>query len=356
MVHEELGRLPDRFQGVAVLCDLEGKTYAEAARLAGLPDRHGHEPPLGGAAEAAARPGAARAGAGWRGDRDGVGGRGRGDNHRVPTRALEEATVQAATAGILSLGRRYPDTRSAQGDVPDTGEDARGEPVDGGCAAGRGIHARRRHDSRSGEHPRSRSPPGNPTRQATGRPRSSSGRHAVSVLVRDARGLRGAESGGRVPRQLQLPGPGHERRRGNRPVPHPGRRPGLVGGRPEVGDGPRLFRELQSWPTTRVQPLPATLTLVLGNAQTVRVKLIGSDDRPVPGIEVATWSFHKKGKIAAANLSGGTIAQVTTDADGIATFDFVPTTSKEASRSRALPESMTSRDRSGTTPPRARPS
>ncbi|WP_154673861.1 RNA polymerase sigma factor, partial [Singulisphaera acidiphila] len=37
VLHEELGRLPERFRGVAVLCDLEGKTYVEAAGLLGCP-------------------------------------------------------------------------------------------------------------------------------------------------------------------------------------------------------------------------------------------------------------------------------------------------------------------------------
>ncbi|SIO39357.1 RNA polymerase sigma-70 factor, ECF subfamily [Singulisphaera sp. GP187] len=37
VIHEELGRLPERFRGVAVLCDLEGKTYVEAAGLLGCP-------------------------------------------------------------------------------------------------------------------------------------------------------------------------------------------------------------------------------------------------------------------------------------------------------------------------------
>ncbi|WP_406695218.1 sigma-70 family RNA polymerase sigma factor [Singulisphaera sp. Ch08] len=37
VLHEELGRLPERFRGVAVLCDLEGMTYVEAAGRLGCP-------------------------------------------------------------------------------------------------------------------------------------------------------------------------------------------------------------------------------------------------------------------------------------------------------------------------------
>ncbi|WP_406698982.1 RNA polymerase sigma factor [Singulisphaera sp. Ch08] len=37
VIHEELGRLPERFRGVAALCDLEGMTYVEAAGRLGCP-------------------------------------------------------------------------------------------------------------------------------------------------------------------------------------------------------------------------------------------------------------------------------------------------------------------------------
>jgi RNA polymerase sigma factor (sigma-70 family) len=35
VIHEEINRLPDRFRGVVVLCDLEGRTHAQAARHLG---------------------------------------------------------------------------------------------------------------------------------------------------------------------------------------------------------------------------------------------------------------------------------------------------------------------------------
>ena len=80
VVHEELGRLPARFQGVAVLCDLEGKTYAEAAQLLGCPI--GTVMSRLSEARRRLRRGLARRGlapAAGR-DRDRVGRRGRGDN------------------------------------------------------------------------------------------------------------------------------------------------------------------------------------------------------------------------------------------------------------------------------------
>src|SRR5436190_1389923 len=38
VLDEELGRLPDRYRGVIVLCDLEGTTRKEAARQLGIPE------------------------------------------------------------------------------------------------------------------------------------------------------------------------------------------------------------------------------------------------------------------------------------------------------------------------------
>src|SRR5437868_2045760 len=38
VVDEELGRLPDRYRGVVVLCELEGLTRKEASRQLGIPE------------------------------------------------------------------------------------------------------------------------------------------------------------------------------------------------------------------------------------------------------------------------------------------------------------------------------
>src|SRR5262249_14389748 len=38
VLDEELGRLPDRYRGVILLCDLEGMTRREAARHLGIPE------------------------------------------------------------------------------------------------------------------------------------------------------------------------------------------------------------------------------------------------------------------------------------------------------------------------------
>src|SRR6185437_10455432 len=37
LLHEEIDRLPDRYRSPVVLCDLEGRTYEQAARSLGWP-------------------------------------------------------------------------------------------------------------------------------------------------------------------------------------------------------------------------------------------------------------------------------------------------------------------------------
>ena len=44
-LHEELGRLPERFREPIVLCHLEGLTQEQAAAAAGVADRDRPEPP-----------------------------------------------------------------------------------------------------------------------------------------------------------------------------------------------------------------------------------------------------------------------------------------------------------------------
>ena len=54
LLHEEIDRLPERYRSPIVLCDLEGRTYEQAARHLGWPVGHGQEPALHAAATASA--------------------------------------------------------------------------------------------------------------------------------------------------------------------------------------------------------------------------------------------------------------------------------------------------------------
>src|SRR5262249_32280120 len=108
-IHEELGRLPERFRGVAVLCLLEGKSYAEAARSLGCPagavmSRLAEAPRrprgrLGGGGRVPSPAGPPRSAAA-------VDGEARAVSHaRVPAALVAAATRRAASrAFLLSTG------------------------------------------------------------------------------------------------------------------------------------------------------------------------------------------------------------------------------------------------------------
>ncbi len=94
----------------------------------------------------------------------------------------------------------------------------------------------------------------------------------------------------------------------------------VFGSKPGVGLD--YFETYRSIPATYALP-PAEVRLVLDGARTVRVKVVDSVDKPVPGVELVPWLLRKAGKLGDLNLSGGLI-HVRTDDRGIATFDWLP--------------------------------
>ncbi len=68
---------------------------------------------------------------------------------------------------------------------------------------------------------------------------------------------------------------------------------------------------------------PARARLVLDGARTVRVRLVDSAGRPAPGVEVVTTMIRKKGKLGTIHF-GVPSTNVRTDADGVATFGWLP--------------------------------
>ena len=78
--------------------------------------------------------------------------------------------------------------------------------------------------------------------------------------------------------------------------------------------------------------------LVLEGARTVTVKAVDSSGRPIPDVAIYPWIFRKDGKTvpegpiapdmqgqsASVNMSGSLAVRVKTDAQGIATFDWIP--------------------------------
>lgn len=72
-----------------------------------------------------------------------------------------------------------------------------------------------------------------------------------------------------------------------------------------------------------VAELLPEVPLRLTGAQTVRVKVLDDDDRPVPGAYAYAWLLRRKGAWHQANLGGRTVRSAV-GPDGIAVFDWVP--------------------------------
>jgi RNA polymerase sigma factor (sigma-70 family) len=70
-------------------------------------------------------------------------------------------------------------------------------------------------------------------------------------------------------------------------------------------------------------PPPERASLVLNGTRTVRVRALDSADKPVPGVDIMPITVLKNGKLKSVNFSGS-FAKVRTDAQGIATFDWLP--------------------------------
>src|SRR5262249_21951715 len=68
---------------------------------------------------------------------------------------------------------------------------------------------------------------------------------------------------------------------------------------------------------------PRTAGLALEGGRTVRVRLVDRAGLPVPGVEVAPSSIWKEGVSGSLFVEGGAFKS-RTDADGFATFDWLP--------------------------------
>src|SRR5262249_39826205 len=76
--------------------------------------------------------------------------------------------------------------------------------------------------------------------------------------------------------------------------------------------------------TAARKAVPDDVTLKLTGARTVRVKAVDSADRPVAGVLVFPWYVQQSGKPEEANLGGCEAVFATTDASGVAEFDWLP--------------------------------
>ena len=109
---------------------------------------------------------------------------------------------------------------------------------------------------------------------------------------------------------------------------------GVIGHKSGVGfDYFENYRATPPSPEYPFPPLPGELALTLDGAQTLNIKAVDSEGRPVPGVVFAPFRPMKAGKISSMPLYNGMTTSATTDAEGIAVFDWLP---KDASREYPL--------------------
>lgn len=101
----------------------------------------------------------------------------------------------------------------------------------------------------------------------------------------------------------------------------------IIGLKPGVGFD--YFENYRSRPAFDIAAPPADISLTLESARAVRIKAVDSEGRPVPNVAFRPWFIRKPGTADQANLSGSDAVQVRTDGQGIAVFDWLPSTVNE---------------------------
>ncbi len=108
-------------------------------------------------------------------------------------------------------------------------------------------------------------------------------------------------------------------------VPADARISGVIGLKSGAGfDYFENYRTTPPAPEFEFPPLPAELTLTLDGAQTVRIKVIGPNGQPMSGVAIKPFRPAKPGKITTIAIARGATTGATTDAQGIAVFDWLP--------------------------------
>lgn len=98
--------------------------------------------------------------------------------------------------------------------------------------------------------------------------------------------------------------------------------------KPDVGLDYFAFRRFDE-PASNVYKLPPDhhkpLTMVLDGTRTLTVRVVGEQDKPMPGVTVYPWYFERPNKGDHLNVSGVDDFQRTTDAQGQVVFRWIPT-------------------------------
>ncbi|MDX1926362.1 MAG: carboxypeptidase regulatory-like domain-containing protein [Pirellulaceae bacterium] len=91
----------------------------------------------------------------------------------------------------------------------------------------------------------------------------------------------------------------------------------------KAGHGFDYYENYDSFPTQIRLDVPTEVNLKLDGFTSVKVKVLDTKNRPVADVAVTPWIIKKAGKVSYANLSADQLGK--TDANGIATFDWIPT-------------------------------
>ncbi len=89
------------------------------------------------------------------------------------------------------------------------------------------------------------------------------------------------------------------------------------------GVGFDYYENFDSWPSRARPKPPDFVLLILDGARTGRIKAVNSEGKPVADVPFYVFMIHKEKKLSSANLSGAVLS-ATTDAAGVATFDWLP--------------------------------
>ena len=92
------------------------------------------------------------------------------------------------------------------------------------------------------------------------------------------------------------------------------------------GAGFDYYENYDSWPANDGPTVPGSVTLVLNGAETVHVKAIDPQGRPVPGLVFRPSSLNKRSKLSRTELAGSRVASARADRDGDAVFAWLPQT------------------------------
>ena len=108
-------------------------------------------------------------------------------------------------------------------------------------------------------------------------------------------------------------------------VPADARIPGVIGLKSGAGfDYFENYRTTPPFPEFAFPPLPAEVALTLDGARTARIKVVDPDGKPVAGAVVKPFRPRKAGKLATIEVAHGATTRATTDAQGVAVFDWLP--------------------------------